>query len=49
MKIKTNELIGHALDWVVAYGRASEGKWPKNWKNVTRKTISDLPDTKEQP
>ena len=41
------EADGHFF--TVAYGRASEGKWPKSWKNVTRKTISDLPDTKEQP
>ena len=50
-KRKCDVIEGEADEhfFTVAYGRASEGKWPKSWKNVTRKTISDLPDTKEQP
>ena len=30
--------------FTVAFGRASEGKWPQQWKNVTKKQASDLPD-----
>lgn len=30
--------------FTVIYGRASEGKWPANWKDVTPKTIDQLPD-----
>lgn len=29
--------------FVVTYGRASEGKWPSSYKNVTKKTSQDLP------
>ena len=25
--------------FTVAYGRASEGRWPRNWKNVTKNTV----------
>jgi hypothetical protein len=34
--------------FVVSYGRASEGKWPSSWKNVTKKTAGELPDTTEE-
>ncbi len=27
----------------VKFGRASEGEWPSSWKDVTKKTLSDLP------
>jgi hypothetical protein len=28
--------------FVVAYGRASEGKWPESFKGVTKKTVEEL-------
>lgn len=30
--------------FTVAYGRASEGKWPQSYKDVTKKMIDGLPD-----
>lgn len=30
------------LFFTVTYGRKSDGKWPLSYKNVTRKTISEL-------
>ena len=36
------ELDGHFF--TVSYGRASEGKWPASWKDVTKKAVADLPN-----
>ena len=36
------ELDGHFF--TVSYGRASEGKWPSSWKDVTKKVVADLPN-----
>lgn len=33
--------------FTISYGRASEGKWPSSWKDVTKKTAGELPDTTE--
>lgn len=30
--------------FTVSYGRVSEGRWPASWKDVTKKTMNDLPD-----
>ena len=38
------ETDGHFF--TVAFGRASEGKWPQQWKNITRKDIGILIDVK---
>ena len=32
------------LFFTVAYGRSSEGQWPQSWKDVTKKTVDQLPD-----
>ena len=37
------ETDGHFF--TVYYGRASEGKWPSSWKDVSKKMVNDLPDT----
>lgn len=29
--------------FTIRYGRASEGDWPQNWKDVTKKTAMELP------
>ena len=29
--------------FTVRYGRASQGEWPQSWKEVTRKTVCNLP------
>ena len=28
----------------VAFGRASTGEWPQQWKNITKKQIIELPE-----
>lgn len=45
-KRKCNVIEGEADGhfFTVAYGRASEGKWPEQWKDVTKKTMNDLPE-----
>lgn len=30
--------------FTVKYGRASNGEWPQSFKEVTKKTASELPD-----
>ena len=30
--------------FTVTFGRSSEGKWPKSFRDVTKKTAADLPD-----
>lgn len=30
--------------FVVKYGRASEGEWPQSFKDVTKKTMGELPN-----
>lgn len=30
--------------FTVAYGRRSQGEWPKSYKDVTRKTMLDIKD-----
>lgn len=30
--------------FTVSYGRASAGEWPQSYKDVTRKTVDQLPD-----
>ena len=32
------------LFFTVSYGRVSEGQWPASWKNVTKKTLIELPE-----
>lgn len=29
--------------FTVAFGRKSTGDWPQSWKDVTKKTMADLP------
>jgi hypothetical protein len=32
------------LFFTVVYGRQSEGQWPQSFKDVTKKTMGELPD-----
>lgn len=43
---KCNVIEGREDDlfFTVAYGRASEGKWPQSWKDVTRTSVATLPE-----
>jgi hypothetical protein len=31
--------------FTVSYGRASAGNWPQSWKNVTKKSAQELPES----
>ena len=44
-KRKCNIIEGKADGnfFTVAFGRASEGQWPEQWKDVTKKKVSQLP------
>lgn len=39
--IVSGKCDGHFF--TVTYGRASEGDWPTSYKNVTKKSLGDLP------
>ncbi len=41
--VTSGEIDGHFF--TVKYGRASAGEWPRSWRDVTKKTIADLPAT----
>ena len=45
-KRKCDLIQGESKDgfFTVTFGRASEGKWPKSYKDVTKKTVATLPD-----
>jgi hypothetical protein len=30
--------------FTVTFGRASEGKWPQSWKDISQKTVQTLPE-----
>lgn len=39
----------NGIFFTIKYGRKSQGEWPQSWKDVTPRTVADLPDTATAP